>query len=85
MRSRISGFGMLALLVVVALVLLLVARAWERLAPAAPEVAVPLAGGPAGEDGRPSERDERMPGLTETMRRTDQHEERTREAMEKIP
>lgn len=76
MAKRGGGFGFVMLLVVLAVVLLLVARAWDKTAPAAG----PILSGTSGAEtvaphGQPEAADalRNLPGLKDVRTRTDSH------------
>jgi hypothetical protein len=68
MRGKGSGFGMVMLLVVLAVVLFLVARSWNRVAPEA--LAVDAHGQPEAAE---AIRSGDLPGLNEMRQQTDAH------------
>jgi hypothetical protein len=89
MRKGGGSFGMIVMVVVMAIVLYLVARAWSNMAPQALTV-TNLSASPAdleadeggsGESASPGH----LPGIQEMQETTARHEEQVREAMEKTP
>jgi hypothetical protein len=84
MRNSLSGFSAILLLIVMAVVLLLVARAWNSVAPTAVQLSTeqPLDPG-SGEDGE-AEESNRLPDLQETRKNTDEHKRRLEEARKQI-
>jgi len=88
MRSQGSGFGVVVLLVVVAVVLFLASRALKSTLPAATALVKPSpsadgAAGSASSDGGESIRPSRLPDLKEAKKVTDAHAAQVKEAIEK--
>jgi len=75
-RQRGGGFGLVVLVVVLAVVLLLVARSWRAVAPEARAVTAPRITDPqlTGSGGD-------LPDLQETGRRTDAHAQQVQDAL----
>jgi len=88
MAKRSFSFGMVALLIVMAVVLTLVARAWRTVAPAALDVRDATHSGPLDDHGQTEAgnavREGGMPDLRETERETDEHAARVQEALQEI-
>ncbi len=85
MKGKISGFGMILLLLVMAVVLYLVARAWESFAPAAMDVtpasrAIRGEAPDRGEDGN----DGRLPDIHDMRQSTDAHTRDVQDALRRI-
>ena len=85
MSQRVSGIGVLLLLVVVAIVLLMTAKAWESMAPAALDVTSRESEGrqemlqeAVGEDGS------HLPDLHEMQQSTQEHADQIQEAIDQI-
>lgn len=74
-----GGFGLVVLVVVLAVVLLLAGRAWRSVAPAAVQLET-HGGDRAGEASNPGT----LPGLNEMQSETDAHAERLRQALDEI-
>jgi hypothetical protein len=84
MKGKISGLGMILLLVVMAVVLYLVAQAWEQFAPAAMDV-TPAARAIRGEDRDPEDdREGRLPDIHDMRRTTDDHTQDVQDALRQI-
>ncbi len=77
MSRRRGSFGFVVLVVVLAIVLLLVARSWRAVAPQAISVTAPRLTDPALGPGD-------LPNLDETRRRTDAHSAQVQDAMGKV-
>jgi len=78
-RQRGGGFGLVVLVVVLAVVLLLVARSWRAVAPAAqavtnPRITDPQITGSGGD----------LPDLQEAQRRTDAHTKQVQDALSEV-
>jgi hypothetical protein len=77
---------MVALLVVMAVVLILVAKAWRSVAPEAMETHDALQSGPLSDHGQEEAagalRSGELPKLGETRRETDEHSARVQEALD---
>jgi hypothetical protein len=77
MRGKGSGFGLIMLLVVLAVILILVGRSWNSVAPEALSVA---------DHGQPEAaeavRSGKLPDLKETRQRTEAHAQEVREILE---
>ena len=83
MRNSFSGIGFVLTLVVMLIVLLLVARAWTKMAPTAIEItnpALPGAAEGAGEDEEEEEAPGHLPKLGEMKENADEHAKRLEEA-----
>jgi hypothetical protein len=84
-KGRVSGIGVILLLVVMAIVLYLTAQAWRSMAPAALDVSSPEAADDRGAlDDMPEEERGRLPGLREMQDSTREHNEQVEEALEQI-
>ena len=86
MARKGGGFGMVILVVVMAVVLLLVARAWKSMAPTAAQLpAAQSTDGidPHGQDDA-AEAAGGLPNLEETRQETDRHKQQVQEALENI-
>jgi len=77
MSRRGGSFGLVVLVVVLAVVLLLVARSWRAVAPQAISVSAPRVTDPALGSGD-------LPDLNETRRRTDTHAAQVQDALAEI-
>ena len=81
-----SAVSLVVLIVVMAVVLLLVAKAWQRFGPDAIAVTDPASAGPTddhGETGAAEElRSGDLPRLQEAQERTDAHAEQVQQALE---
>ena len=79
---------MVLLVVVMAVVLILVAKSWKAVAPAALDTQDALNSGPLSDHGQPAAagalREGGMPNLRETQAETDQHSAQMQEALEAI-
>jgi len=79
---------MIALLIVMAVVLVLVAKAWRSVAPEAIEASETLGSGPMNDHGQKeaagSLRSGELPKLGDTRRETDEHSARVQEALDAI-
>jgi len=88
MERRGAGFGMVMLVVVMAVVLLLVARSWKSVAPVAvalPDGDVPVQVDDRGESGAGAAvRSGNLPGLQDMREETRAHSEELQEALETI-
>ena len=82
MRGKGGGFGLVILVIVMAVVLLLAAKAWQSVAPEATDIVNPVrpALPPDGASGGESSSD--LPGLQDAREETSAHAERLREALE---
>lgn len=88
MKRQGGGFGIIMLLVVVAIVMLLVARSWKSVAPTAVQVATP-AGNVAVPDHGDGEAAEAatsgtLPDLNDARRETGAHAEQLQDALKEI-
>jgi len=88
MAKRSFSFGMVALLIVMAVVLVLVARAWRTVAPAAMDVHDLSHSGPLDDHGQTEAasavRQGGLPDLRQTQQETDEHSARVQEALDEI-
>jgi hypothetical protein len=86
MRKQGSGFGFVILVVVLAVVLLLVARAWRSVAPTAAQIQggdAPIAVEDHGEEeAGEAQRSGDLPDLNEMRDETDAHAQAVQEALE---
>jgi hypothetical protein len=84
-KGKISGLGVILLLVVMAIVLYLTAQAWNALAPAALDVNSAADAEDHGElDEMSEEERSQLPGLSEMRERTDEHNRQVEETLEQI-
>ena len=87
MARKVGGIGILLLLVVAAIVLFLVARTWQTMAPTAEQIRVltetPTAGSQGSDGASPAVRTER-PGLEEMRESTSGHSDAVQEALSAI-
>lgn len=84
-KKAVGGFGIVILVIVMAVVLLLVAQSWKKVAPTAIE-ADRVAGGVAldahGQDDAAAElRSGDLPKISDMAQETDAHTERVKEAL----
>jgi hypothetical protein len=88
MARRGFGVGMIALLIVVAVVLTLAAKAWKSVAPEVLEINGAAQIGPLdthGQDEAAGElRSGQLPRLSDTRRETDEHSARVQEALNAV-
>ena len=75
MKRSLGGFGLVMLVIVVAIVLILAARQWQAVAPVAAEI--PASAGDTGE----SSDDDGRPGLREMRANTSEHSDRVQDAL----
>ena len=77
MAKRGFSFGMIALLIVMAVVLMLVAKTWRTVAPAALDTHDALQSGPLNDHGQREAANEvrsgGLPGVQETKQEADEH------------
>jgi hypothetical protein len=79
MAKRGTSFGMVVLVVTMAIVLLLVAKRWQQLAPSARETSLP--GRPSAAAASPGAPGDPIPGLREVEVSTNAHAEDVGEAL----
>ena len=88
MAKRTPSFGMVMLLVVMAVVLMLVANAWRTMAPAALDTHDALNSGPLSTHGQEEAAQEvrkgGLPGVRDTQKETDKHTAEVEEALASI-
>jgi hypothetical protein len=88
MAKRGFSVGMVALLIVMAVVLLMVAKGWKAVAPAALDTQDVLQSGPLHDHGQNEAADEvrsgGMPRLQETRQEADEHNARVEQALTEI-
>ncbi len=88
MRKMGGGFGMLMLVIVLAIVLLLAARNWQAVAPTAAQVADPGNAATVEDHGQTEAgeaiRSGRLPDLNEMRQSTAAHSDRVQTALEEI-
>ncbi len=88
MAKRGFSVGMIALLIVMAVVLVLVAKTWRTMAPAALDTHDLLKSTPLDDRGETEAgeavREGGLPNLRETTRETDEHAARVQEALNEI-
>ena len=88
MAKRGTGFGTILLLIVVAVVLVLAAKSWTSVAPAALDTDNALNSGPISDNGQPEAsqalREGRLPNVTQMQAETDQHSDHLQEALDTI-
>ena len=88
MARRAPSFGLIALLIVTAVVLVLVARSWRSVAPEALETSGAVQSQPLdahGEQGAAQAiRSGELPRLDDARRETDEHSARVQEALDAI-
>jgi hypothetical protein len=88
MAKRGSGFGMVMLVVVLAVVLLLAARSWRSLAPAAMQVSDPELGSKVDDHGQAGAgaavRSGQLPDLNDMRQQTDAHSQDVQDALKAI-
>ena len=87
MGRKRGSFGLVLLIVVMAVVLLLVARSWKAAAPSLAETmrarpeAARAAGGDTAETGPAGDSPRGLPGVGEMKRATDRHADQVQEAL----
>lgn len=86
MKNAISPIGMILSLVVMVIVLLLVARAWTKVAPTAVQITSPSLQGLQQGDSETAEGEgsQRLPTLNEMRESTSQHAEELEKARQQI-
>jgi len=88
MAQRGFGVGMIVLLIAMAIVLVLVAKSWRSVAPAAQQVQGAQSGIPMDDHGQAEAANEvrsgELPKLQDTQRETDEHAARIQEALNEI-
>ena len=81
MKRSAASFGLVMLVVVMAIVLLLVARSWQSVAPVAAELPDPSVRPERSSDDDGSDSDDALPGLDEMRAASDEHADRVQEAL----
>lgn len=80
-----SSFGLIALILVMAVVLILTAKAWQKFGPAAIDVSNPEVISDGGQpEAAATIRSSDTPNLKQTQESTDAHAEQVQEAMDAI-
>jgi hypothetical protein len=84
-KGKVSGIGVILLLVAMAIVLYLTAQAWNAMAPAALDVSSAANADDRGAlDEMPEDERGRLPGLKEMQDTTREHNEQVDEALKQI-
>lgn len=88
MKKRAYSYGIIALLIVMAVVLMLVANAWREVGPTAIDIHDAVESGPISDHGQTEAasqvRSGGLPGVRETQREANDHNAEVQEALDEI-